>query len=739
MTNERKLGLAGGQAKTFRGSKLRPLIVLAALMLGVRAGVRTPREEEPQIFVPMVDLIVTYPGDSPKEVESQLTTPLERRLWGIPGVEYLYSVSRPGVALITVRFKVNEPQEPSLVKIHQELAAHPELMPAGAMKPIVRLLTIDDVPFLTLTLHGENQTPGDLRKLGEEVARELSEVPNTAQVRVVGGARRTVRIEPDSNKLRILNVSLAELMPALQSAEAQLPAGALVDGGKRTEVEASGFVLEASELNRLVVAVRNQRPIYLGDVAKVLDAPEPEPPVVLYGGKTQPGFEQAVSVVLSKRAGTNATALADHVLAKVEALKGGLIPRDLKLDVTRNYGETAGDKSNELIEHLLIATLSVIVLILLAMGWRSAVVVGIAVPVTLALTLLLTFLMGYTLNRVTLFALIFSIGILVDDAIVVVENIVRHSHLPQNRDRAWKEVAVEAVNEVGNPTILATFAVIAAVLPMAAVGGLMGPYMRPIPIGASAAMFFSLAIAFIVTPWAAVRMLHGSRRQEAAANAECGVRSAESKAEPAHAGSHHEEDAFTRFYRRMMGPLLAQRNWRWTFLGGIIALLLAAMALVGVGWVKVKMLPFDNKSEFQIILNMPEGSALERTAQAAREIGAAVRQEPEVTDYQIYVGMASPFNFNGLVRHYFMRRGAHVADLQVNLVNKHERKAQSHDIAKRVRPRVAAIAEKFGARVAVAEVPPGPPVLQTLVAEIYGPTEAAILILTLPTPAGGEI
>jgi multidrug efflux pump subunit AcrB len=495
---EPKLGLAGRLAKTFLRSKLTPLIVFASLLLGVLAVVLTPREEEPQIIVPMVDLIVPYPGASPKEVESQLTTPLERRLWGLAGVEYLYSVSRPGMALITVRFKVNEPQEPSLVKIHQELAAHPELMPTGARTPMVRLLTIDDVPFLTLTLHGEQQTPGQLRKLGDELARELAEIPDTAQVRVIGGARRTVRIEPDPAKLRSLDVSLTELLPALQNAEAQLPAGALVDAGKRTEVQASGFVMEASELNRLVVVVRNQRPTYLSDVATVVDAPEPEPPVVLYGSKTQPSFEQAVSVVLAKRPGTNATALANRVLAKVQALQGGLIPRNVKLDVTRNYGETAGDKSNELIEHLLIATLSVTVLILLAMGWRSAVVVGVAVPVTLALTLLLTYLLGYTLNRVTLFALIFSIGILVDDAIVVVENIHRHMHLPDQRN-SFASVVVAAVDEVGNPTILATFAVVAAILPMAFVRGLMGPYMRPIPIGASLAMLFSLVIAFIIS------------------------------------------------------------------------------------------------------------------------------------------------------------------------------------------------------------------------------------------------
>jgi multidrug efflux pump subunit AcrB len=423
---------------------------------------------------------------------------------------------------------------------------------------------------------------------------------------------------------------------------------------------------------------------------------------------------------IAKRPGANAIAVADQVLKKVEALQGRTIPNGVEMTITRHYGRTAAEKSNELLLHMGIAVVGVSLLILVTLGWRESGIVAIAIPSTLALTLLVFYLYGYTLNRITLFALIFSIGILVDDAIVVVENIVRHFHLAQGKHRSWSAIAVEAVNEVGNPTILATFAVIAAVLPMAFVGGLMGPYMRPIPIGSSAAMFFSLAIAFIVTPWAAVRMLQPNRFL---------THTTTPSPRPPAPESAHPEDFFTRLYRRFMGPLIARRRWRYVFLASIVGLLLGAMALVGIGFVKVKMLPFDNKSEFQIILNMPEGSALERTAQAAREIAAAVRVEPEVTDYQIYAGVAAPFNFNGLVRHYFMRRGAQVADLQLNLVPKGERKAQSHEIAKRVRPRVAEIAAKYGARVAVAEVPPGPPVLQTLVAEIYGPNEESRLAL----------
>jgi multidrug efflux pump subunit AcrB len=424
-----------------------------------------------------------------------------------------------------------------------------------------------------------------------------------------------------------------------------------------------------------------------------------------------------VTLSIAKRPGANAIAVADEVLRKVDSLKGSIIPADVTVSITRNYGETAAEKSNELLLHMGIAVFSVAILIWLTLGWRESGIVAVAIPATLALTLLVFYLYGFTLNRITLFALIFSIGILVDDAIVVVENIVRHFHLPQNKGRNWSAIAVEAVGEVGNPTILATFAVIAAVLPMAFVGGLMGPYMRPIPIGASAAMFWSLLIAFIVTPWASIRILRWGKKYS---NLTEGTAPGDSHK---HLASEHAEDFFTKLYRRMMGPLIHHAGWRWIFLIGITVLLLGSMATVGLGWVKVKMLPFDNKSEFQVILNMPEGSSLEQTTAVAREMAAAIRTEPEVTDYQVYAGVASPYNFNGLVRHYFMRRGANVADIQVNLVGKHERKAQSHDIAKRIRPAVTAIADRYGARVAIAEVPPGPPVLQTLVAEIYGPTE----------------
>jgi multidrug efflux pump subunit AcrB len=726
---EPQLGSSGKLAKAFLRSKLTPLIVLASILLGLLATMATPREEEPQIVVPMVDVIVPFPGATAAEVESQLATPLERRLWGIPGVEYLYSTSSPGAAFLTVRFKVNEDLEQSLVKVHQELMAHPEVRPAGAMDPVVRLLTIDDVPFLTLTLHSDEPLArGQLRALGEEVAREIADVPLTSNVRVLGGARRVVRIEPDPDRLRSLGVSLAELQPALEAAQAQLPAGELVQAGRRTVVEARGFVTSAAELRRVVVAVRDGRPVYLEDVARVSDGPEPEPAVILMGEKGREDLVQAVSIVVSKRPGANATTLAHQVTDKVEALRGGLIPGDVKTTVTRDYGETAGEKSNELIEHLLIATLSVTALILLAMGWRSALVVGIAVPVTLALTLLLTYLLGYTLNRVTLFALIFSIGILVDDAIVVVENVHRHIHLPGPR-RSFARTVIDAVDEVGNPTILATFAVIAAILPMAFVGGLMGPYMRPIPIGASLAMLFSLAIAFVISPWAALKVF---RKEANVPELDAsGLHPGDPDRDPPapdhvdpHAPENLRETRLTRLYRRVVGTLLHSFPARLGFLAFVLVLLGGAVSLVAFGAVKVKMLPFDNKSEFQVQVDMPAGTAREDALAIGQRLAHRLLQEPEVSNVQVHSGVAAPFTFVGMVRHSFLREAPEQVDLQVNLLPKGERDAQSHAIAVRLRPVLEEITRPAKARMKVVEIPPGPPVLDTMVTEVYGPSAA---------------
>jgi multidrug efflux pump subunit AcrB len=703
--SEPKLGIAGRLASAFIESRLTVLFGLGAILLGVFAVQITPREEEPQIIVPMVDVAVGLPGASAKEVERQVTTPLERRLWGIPGVEYVYSTSMSGQAMLTVRFKVNEPLEPSVVKVRQEIAAHPELLPAAAMPPNVRVLSIDDVPFLTLTLHGE-QPPGVLRQIGEQVARELAEVPDTSQVHVVGGARRQVRVEPDLDRLRSAGVTLPELQRALSTADAELPAGSVIQHGQRAGVEADGLVRSAHELGRLVIAEHSGHPVYLSDVAQVTDGPEPEPALVLFASHEAPGFEPAVTLSVAKRAGANATALATQVERKLETLRTALIPRSVGVTVTRNYGETAGEKSDELIEHLLIATLSVIALILLAMGWRAALVVGMTVPVTLALTLLLSYLLGYTLNRVTLFALIFSIGILVDDAIVVVENVHRHLHLP-DRPSSLAATVVRAVDEVGNPTILATFAVIAAILPMAFVRGLMGPYMRPIPIGASLAMVFSLVIAFVVSPWASRRLF---------------------KAEAAHAPGASDatakEGLATVAYRFVMRTLLRSGWARLGFLAVVLVLFAAAASLVVTGRVKVKMMPFDNKAEFQVQLDMPAGSTPQAALAAGQQLARRLLADPLVRDVQVYAGDAVPFTFVGLVRHSFLRAGPEQVDLQVNLVPKEARKEQSHGIVVRLRPALEAITGPLGARLKLVEIPPGPPVLDTMVAELYGPDAA---------------
>jgi multidrug efflux pump subunit AcrB len=719
------LGFAGRIARAFIDSKLTPLIIITSILLGMAAIVLLPREEEPQIKVPMIDVLVSMPGFSAKEVEERATRPMEKLLWEIPGVEYIYSTSRPGESLAIVRFKVGEDVEKSLVKLNQKLQSNFDRIPRGVSFPLIKPKSIDDVPILALTFHSQDYDHLTLRRMVAQVDDAVKQVPLVAETTVIGGARRQLRVLLDPARLASRNLSVAEVLPRLTQANRQVIAGALTSNNQEAIVETGGFLANAQDAGNVVIGVFAGKPVYLREVAEITDAAEEPSQYVFFGAgaaiKAMADEQPAVTLSIAKRPGANAISVAHQVLRKVETLKGHLIPQDIGIMVTRNYGETATEKSNELLLHMGIAVIGVSVLILLALGWRESGIVAVAIPATLALTLLVFYLYGYTLNRITLFALIFSIGILVDDAIVVVENIVRHFHLPQNKGRGRSAIAVEAVNEVGNPTILATFAVIAAVLPMAFVGGLMGPYMRPIPIGASAAMFFSLAIAFIVTPWASIRVLHWGKKYSSLTE---GVSQA-----TAHSHFEHPEDFFTRVYRRFMAPLIKHRFWRYTFLVGIVSLLVGAMSLVGIGWVKVKMLPFDNKSEFQIILNMPEGSALEQTAQAAREIAAAVRVEPEVTDYQVYAGVAAPFNFNGLVRHYFMRRGAHMADLQINLVPKAERKAQSHDIAKRIRPRVAAIAAKYGARVAVAEVPPGPPVLQTLVAEIYGPTEENRLAL----------
>jgi len=700
MSEPRKLGPAGRFAHVWINSKLTPLLIVTALLIGAFAVWKLPREEEPQIVVPMIDVFVQMPGASAREVEERVTKPMEKLLWEIPGVEYIYSTSSPGMSLAIVRFYVGQDEEKSIVRLNQKLLANFDLIPPGASQPLVKPRSIDDVPILALTLSSRRYGDFELRRIAAQLDDTIKQAPDVAAVTLIGGERREIRLTLDAAKLAAYNLSPMQVAGVLGLANRRLPSGTFASNNREYQLEAGEFLRTADDVRNVVAGVANGRPVFVRDVATVTDDGEEPTQYVrmMHVGST--AFDPAVTIAIAKRKGANAIDVADRVLSRIEPLKGTVIPGDVRVDITRNYGETSAEKSNELLWHMLIAVVSVSFLVALTLGLRESLIVFIAIPVTLALTLAVFYLYGYTLNRITLFALIFSIGILVDDAIVVVENIVRHWRMPANRQRPAHEVAVEAVNEVGNPTILATLAVVAAILPMAFVGGLMGPYMRPIPVGATAAMIFSLIVAFMVTPWAAVRIL---------------------KRLPA---EHHQaESALTRYYRRVMGAVLHRPALRWGFLGGVVVLLLASCSLVYFRFVKVKMLPFDNKSEFQVIVDMPNPTTLEETARATDALARAAAAQPEVVNIETYVGTASPFNFNGLVRHYYLRRGSNVADIQVNLVNKSNRSLQSHDIAKQVRQRLLPVAAMYGARIKVAEVPPGPPVLETLVAEVYGPAQ----------------
>lgn len=703
----KQTGLSGKVAKAFIHSKLTPILVIVSLLLGLFALAATPREEEPQIVVPMIDVMVSYPGASAQEVEERVTKPMEKFLWEIKGVEYIYSIVQPGSNLTIVRFHVGENTEDSLVKLYNKLMSNYDKIPPGVSQPLVKPKSIDDVPVLAVTLWSPKPyyTGYELRRIAGEVGDEIKKDENVSEINIIGGQRRQMSVTLEPTQLQAYNVSPLQIAEALGKSNLSLPSGAFPSQNQEYLVQTGGFLKDSRDVEQVVVGVYQNKPVYLKDVARVTDGPEEATSYTFIGfgpaaaakGISEPALSQrdAVTIALSKKKGANASQVAEEALKKIEALRGGVLPSEVQVTVTRNYGETAKDKSDELLEHMLIATISVVFLIALALGWRESVIVAVAVPVTLALTLLISYLQGYTLNRVTLFALIFSIGILVDDAIVVVENIHRHFKM----NKVDTDTAVEAVDEVGNPTILATFTVIAALLPMAFVSGLMGPYMRPIPVGASAAMLFSLLVAFIVSPWLSYKVLKNT----------------------AHGMGGEEAPFARRMYETILAPLLDNRKKRLQVLGAVAGLLVLAVLLFPFKGVTVKMLPFDNKSELQVIVDMPEGTTLEQTAAVVTELGNYLKTVPEVTDYQGYVGAASPYNFNGLVRHYFLRSGSHEADLQVNLVGKGERKDQSHDIAKRLRPELQKIGARHQANVKIAEIPPGPPVLSTLVAEIYGP------------------
>lgn len=708
-------GFAGRLAHYFIDSKLTPVLILVSIALGLFAVITTPKEEEPQIVVPMIDIMISYPGAAPEEVERRVVAPLEKKLWELKDIEYIYSASMEGMAIVTARFYVGTDPVKALVDINTKMMSAMDLAPPGvSLPPLIKPKSIDDVPILTLTLWGKNYDSYDLRRIAEALENEIKKVQNVADVFLVGGRPREIGIILDPDRMSAYSVSPMHIARIIQTANAQALSGKVVQGNKEYLIRTGEFLKSKEDVENLVVGVFQGRPVYLKDVATVVDGPSEINDYVLMGfgpkheekgiKDVKPGeLYPAVTIAVSKRVGTNAVDISREVLQLVDHLKGKIIPKDLNITVTRNYGDTAKEKADTLIKKLIIATFSVILLIAVALGPKEAIVVGIAVPVTLAIALFLSQVFGFTLNRVTLFALIFAIGILVDDAIVVVENIHRWFEL--KLARTPREAIVRATDEVGNPTILATFTVIAALMPMAFVSGLMGPYMRPIPINASVAMFFSLLVAFIITPWASYILLRKDFDKDH--------------------GRHEiniKETTFWKIYSRLMVPLLKSKVKRYAFYGFTLALMGASIGLLITKLVVVKMLPYDNKSELQIVLDMPEGTPLESTLEAAKAIGDYLSRQSIVSDYQIYVGTSSPFNFNGLIRHYYLRQSPNLADIQVNLIDKAKREEQSHDFAKRIRPDIHKIAQQYNAKyVAVVEVPPGPPVLSPIVAEIYGP------------------
>jgi len=694
-----RLGAAGRLAQAFAHSKLTPLLMLASLLLGVWAVIALPREEEPQIIVPMVDVFVEMPGASPAEVEQRLTRPLEKLLWEVPGVEYIYSTSSSGRAVVIVRFLVGQDEEQALVRLNQKLAANAGALPPGVSPPMVQARSIDDVPVMALTLSGARYDDVQVRQFAAQLHDVLKELPDIAEVALIGGRQRQVTVQLDPEALAARGLDPMAVQQALAHSNVRLSASSIVSGNASMQVDTGDWPTSVEALRRVVVQQGDAGAVWLGDVATVVDGGG-EPADYVRQHTKSGEARSAVTLSIAKRKGVNAIELTRAVHEKVKAARGYILPADLDVAVTRDYGDTAEQKSNELLWHMFLAVVSVSLLIWLVLGRRESLVVLTAIPVTLALTLFVFYLYGYTLNRITLFALIFSIGILVDDAIVVVENIVRHMR-ESGHDADVAAVTIRAVDEVGNPTILATLAVVAAILPMAFVGGLMGPYMRPIPVGATAAMLFSLLVAFIVTPWSALRLL---------------------KRGDGH--GHPQDDRMTAAYRRFMRRLITDARARWTFLGGVAVLLVLAVLTVPTGLVTVKMLPFDNKSELQVVVHMTEGTPLETTAAVADALAAEALKDHAVTSVQSYTGTSSPYTFNGLVRHYFLRREPNLADLQLMLTAKDDRSEQSHDIAKRIRNTLAPTARALHATIQVVEVPPGPPVLQTIVAEVYGPDEA---------------
>jgi multidrug efflux pump subunit AcrB len=719
------LGVSGRLARAFQDNALTPLLAIVALLLGLFAVLVTPREEEPQINVTMANVLIPFPGASSADVQNMVARPAEQALSQIAGIEHTYAVARPGLAVLTVQFQVGVPRTEALVRLYDVLNAHQDWLPAGlgTLTPIVKPKGIDDVPVLGVTLWAhDGRSAQDLERVAHGIEAELKRVPGSREVATIGGPGRVVQVALDPSRLRERGVDVMRLKATIAAANLAMPAGSVMQAadGQMLGVETGEFLRSADDVGDLVVGVTDGKPIYLREVARVSAGAAQPQRYVWYAPGAAAGAEggaasapagqvfPAVTLTLTKKPGQNAVDVAAAGRARLAELQGTLIPDGITATVTRDYGETAAEKANKLIQKLAFATGSVILLVGLALGRREAVIVGAAVILTLTATLFASWAWGFTLNRVSLFALIFSIGILVDDAIVVVENIHRHQQLDPHK--TLREIIPAAVDEVGSPTILATLTVIAALLPMAFVSGLMGPYMSPIPINSSLGMALSLGIAFTVTPWLALKLMKphaGQGAGPAAAAAKPGL-----------------GDRLGGVFARVLAPLLDSVRKRWMLLAGILIALLLSAGLAGVQWVVLKMLPFDNKSEFQVVVDMPAGTPLEGTAAALQDLGAFLARQPEVRNLQGYAGTASPITFNGLVRQYYLRADAEGGDLQVNLVDKHHRSEKSHAIAQRLRPALEQIAATHGARIKVVEVPPGPPVMSPLVAEVYGPDEA---------------
>ncbi len=707
-----KNGFSGNIAKAFIQSKLTILLMIAFLMIGAYSTYLIPREEEPQIQVPMADIFIGYPGAEPKDVETKVAEPLEKMISNVKGVEYVYSTSMKGQAMLIVQFYVGENVENSLVKLYSELMKNMDKMPQGVTLPLIKARSIDDVPVLGLTLWSENYDDYRLKQIGQELTNEIKKIPDVSDINIIGGRSREIKVLLDKNKMAENHVDFLSVSKQIQGSNAQMQSGNLLQQNTVFSVETGNFLNTSDDVANLVVGINQQQPVYLKQIAQVVEAPQTADQYVLFGygradtskaNKFKSNYP-AVTLSIAKKKGADAMQLSEKILAKVEHLKKDLLPDDVQLSVTRNYGETASDKVSELLFHLFIAIVVVTLFVMLAMGWRGGLVVFLSVPVTFALTLFSYYFMHYTLNRITFFALVFITGIVVDDSIIIAENMHRHFKM---KKLPPLQAAIYAINEVGNPTILATFTVVAAVLPMAFVSGMMGPYMSPMPIGASIAMMLSLIVALTLTPYLGYIFLREKEKK--------GISHKESKPHIL------EETRIYKIYRSFIRPMLEKRWKRWTFIISIVVILLASLSMFYTKSVAVKMLPFDNKNEFQVVIDMPEGTTLEKTQAVAKDIADYVSRQPLVRNYQAYIGTSAPISFNGLVRHYDLRRGDNVADIQVNLVDKKDRSLQSHEIARQMRVPVQVIAAKYNANVKIVEVPPGPPVLSTLVAEVYGP------------------